>query len=1353
VLITANLAQVQVQTTTLSIGRGSNGSQFTSINDSSQVLFVDLPSIINTVTDINAIGNLTANSGNITGNRINGNILGVSGNITGGNLTTSGVLLVTGNANVGNIGASTGAFTTNVSVSNTITSGNIYANSGTIAANIVNANVINSTGNICANTANIKAQYFIGNGSQLTGVIAVASPYIANGTSNVNVTSTNGNISASVGGTSNVVVITATGINVAGTLNATGNANVGNIGANNAAFTSVAGTLTTSAQPNITSIGTLGSLNVTGNVSAANVTANLFGNGAAISSINAANVTGNVANATYATNAGSATSATTAGTVTTNAQPNITSVGTLTSLAVTGNISAANVNGNFFGNGSGLSSLTAANITGPVSNANAANTLLTNSSSATNVYPAFVTTIGNGYYSAVTTSGISANLSNNSITAATFVGGLSGTATTASNAVNTTVTTQSTGIYYPTFVSGNTTGNYAHTSNPSFSANLANGAITATTFVGALSGSASNAGTVTNAAQPNITSVGTLSNLAVSGNIAAGNLTTTGNVNATYIIGNGSQLTGITVAAGSTIINGSSNVNIPLNGNVNISVSGNANVLSVIGTGAILNGNFTATTLAGNIVTSAQPNITSLGNLTSLNMAGVANLGPTSNIVITGGTVNQVLVSNGSGGVNWLSTTALTIAPGSNTQVLFNDSGNFAAQPGLTFNKTTNALSVTGNISGGNGVFTSVFGSGTALTNLPAGNLTGNISSATQANITQTGTLSSLIVSGNINSGNISAPSGSVIGSLLTGTLTTNAQPNITSVGTLSTLTVTGNITGNGANLSSLSGPNVIGTVANANYAVYAQQLVGGSGVSTANTVTNAAQPNITSVGTLTYLITSGNINAGNIIVPSGTITGNLIGTASTANTVTNAAQPNITSVGTLSNLTVTGNISTGNLISASNVSANGVVITNPNATTSLYYDSPNNAIGAFQGNLANYVQVYIWNSNVSQNTSADFAIYDTTGPSSNNFIDIGILSNTWSNGSWTVTGPSDGYVYTGNTNLGIGTAGNANVIFFTGGQLASNERMRIASNGYVGINQTSPAYTLDVTGNSRITSSVFIGNAAANTTINGNGAIRIIPNNVSAASWYGTNANGVGITQNNATYTDTTSSGTASSNVNINYFGQSQLNASNPVTFTNLYGTYFSNPVNGTNVTTTNNFAVGVDSLSVSRLFVTSTANTTTGTTITPTAGTTNQYNITALATSATIAAPSGNPVDGQKLMLRFTDNLTSQALTWASIYRPIGISFPSSTVSGKVLYMACIYNATGAYFFGSISGTALTVNTVYSGTIAIGMVLSGSGITSGTTITAGSGTSWTVSISQATSGFVSISAACWDVIAVAEQ
>jgi hypothetical protein len=95
----------------------------------------------------------------------------------------------------------------------------------------------------------------------------------ANGTSNVNIPTASGNINLTAGGTTTLVV-TSTGANITGTLNATGNANVGNIGATNGVFTNVTGTLTTAAQTNITSVGTLTSLTSSGNIIGANVTAN-----------------------------------------------------------------------------------------------------------------------------------------------------------------------------------------------------------------------------------------------------------------------------------------------------------------------------------------------------------------------------------------------------------------------------------------------------------------------------------------------------------------------------------------------------------------------------------------------------------------------------------------------------------------------------------------------------------------------------------------------------------------------------------------------------------------------------------------------------------------------------------------------------------------------------------------------------------------------------------------------------------------------------------------------------------------------------------------------------------------------
>lgn len=94
-------------------------------------------------------------------------------------------------------------------------------------------------------------------------------------------------------------------------------------------YTSTMANITTYVNTNSGAI-SASSLSASGNVQGAYVK----GNGSELTSITGANVTGTVS---------SATSATTAGTVTTNAQPNITSVGTLTSLAVTGNITSGNI--------------------------------------------------------------------------------------------------------------------------------------------------------------------------------------------------------------------------------------------------------------------------------------------------------------------------------------------------------------------------------------------------------------------------------------------------------------------------------------------------------------------------------------------------------------------------------------------------------------------------------------------------------------------------------------------------------------------------------------------------------------------------------------------------------------------------------------------------------------------------------------------------------------------------------------------------------------------------------------------------------------------------------------------------
>ena len=369
---------------------------------------------------------------------------------------------------------------------------------------------------------------------------------------------------------------------------------------------------------------------------------------------------------------------------------------------------------------------------------------------------------------------------------------------------------------------------------------------------------------------------------------AVGNVKISGGTNGYYLQTDGSgNLVWAAVPTGTGISNGTSNVAIPTaNGNVNTTVGGNTTFV-VTGVGA---------NVTGTLGVSA--NLSALGVLTD-------------NLYYANGTV-------------W----DLQEAAGSNTQIQYNNgtNNNFGASANFTFNDATNVLTVTGNIAASNANLGNAatanffFGAGNNLSNIQGANVSGTVSAATtagtvttaaQPNITSVGTLTSLDVTGNLSSGNANLGN-LATANFFTGTLTTAAQPNITSVGTLTSLDVTGNVaagnvsgtigaftnvSGNGSSLSSITGANVTGQVGNA--------LVAG-------TVYTNAQPNITSVGTLTSLDVTGNVVAGNVYANSGTIGANLL-----AGTLTTAAQPNITSVGTLTSLAVTGNVTMANVVAS----------------------------------------------------------------------------------------------------------------------------------------------------------------------------------------------------------------------------------------------------------------------------------------------------------------------------------------------------------------------------------------------------------------------------------------------------
>ena len=79
----------------------------------------------------------------------------------------------------------------------------------------------------------------------------------------------------------------------------------------------------------------------------------------------------------------------------------------------------------------------------------------------------------------------------------------------------------------------------------------------------------------------------------------------------------------------------------------------------------------------------------------------------------------------------------------------------------------------------------------------------------------------------------------------------------------------------------------------------------------------------------------------------------------------------------------------------------------------------------------------------------------------------------------------------------------------------------------------------------------------------------------------------------------------------------------------------------------------------------------------LTPDVSAADIYAYTALAAGLTINAPTGTPVDGDKLIFRLLDNGTARALTWNATYTAIGVTLPTTTTINKTTYVGCIYNA----------------------------------------------------------------------------
>lgn len=90
---------------------------------------------------------------------------------------------------------------------------------------------------------------------------------------------------------------------------------------------------------------------------------------------------------------------------------------------------------------------------------------------------------------------------------------------------------------------------------------------------------------------------------------------------------------------------------------------------------------------------------------------------------------------------------------------------------------------------------------------------------------------------------------------------------------------------------------------------------------------------------------------------------------------------------------------------------------------------------------------------------------------------------------------------------------------------------------------------------------------------------------------------------------------------------------------------------------------------------------------TVTPTSDSVDVYYATSQSANFTVAAPTGTPAQGQKLLIVLQDNGTSRTISWNSTYRIIGTTLPTATVANKFVYIGCIWNSIGSSFWDVIA------------------------------------------------------------------
>jgi hypothetical protein len=864
-----------------------------------------------------------------TGEFITG-LLSVSGNVTGGNLVTSGsggnisganvisgtTLSATGNMVANNVVATTIVNAASLTGGLLSVSGNITANNA-LFTNIVN--VASFTGAVVSVSGNITGNYFIGNGSQLTGI-----SNISNGTSNIQIVAANANATVNIGGISNVVVYATTGEYVTGVISASGNVTAGNIStAGNVNGANIVAT-TLSATSNVVAAGGTftGNISTTGNVQ--------VGNLSTAGNVNSAFFVGSNASLNGLTVTGLITLNNISGPV--NIQPtagigNIVLGGlsqtgdiTLGRSSVTGNtiiaggaISAANTKSILIGQGGVAGSNTTVQIGPALGNGNvviSANTTV----ALANTSGTALSVAGNitgGNLNTTGTLSTSGNIAANNVIATTIVSAASHTGTLISVTGNiqggNVITTGIAQIQNNLIVNAPSVGKggqlilaWGNTPNVTGQANQTwNLDVDSSNVFRVFYQNSAGASSVliqANAAS-NIVTFPSTAGISVSGNVNAGT---------NYFIGNGSQLTGITASGGASITNGTSNVVVAASGNVTVAVAGTPSVATFTTSG--MTANIVAATNNGNGTNFKVGDDAWIGDVNNADTMSVRGQQNAANGYIVFGNADSTttLGRSGTGPLTYLGAFSATGNVNGGNLI------SAALVQGATVSSSGNVvvvgvaasgnISATANVQGGNGVFTTI---------VSAASHTGTIVSVT-GNITAAG--------GVFGSGNIST-TGNVQGGNFVGAVaatTVSASGNVNG-GNLITAALV-----QGATVSSSGNVVTVGVAASGNISATAN-VQGGNGVFT--TIVSAASHTgglVSVTGTVTGSQFNGS-GAGLSSIPGANVTGTLsIPTSSYAATVSSAAQPNITSVGTLTSLAVTGQVNAANGVAATTIAAQG---------------------------------------------------------------------------------------------------------------------------------------------------------------------------------------------------------------------------------------------------------------------------------------------------------------------------------------------------------------------------------------------------------------------------------------------